>query len=122
MVGLKHIPETNIVELVVDGEITEEEFDDIWTRLNGLIETYGTLRVLKRVESLGSPPLPMSRWWDDISLGFQNLGKFTHVALVTDLGWATSLSRILNPILKPEIKCFSLSEEADALDWLKTAE
>ena len=121
MIKTKHIPDTNIVELTIDGEITAREFDETLDVLSKIIEEYGKIRLLKQIGKMGIPPIPFSRFCDDITFNFQHLSDITHVAVVADQNWVNMFSKLFDPLFKAELKSFKLSELEQARDWIKTA-
>ncbi|WP_013627299.1 SpoIIAA family protein [Rubinisphaera brasiliensis] len=121
MMTLTHDPETNIVELDIDGEITPENFDETLTTLRAIIGEHGKIRLLKHVRSIQFPPIPMSRMWDDFKFVHEHLGDITHVASVTDVSGVESMVKLLNPMFKAEMKHFKSAELEAAREWLQNA-
>jgi hypothetical protein len=79
------MPNTNIVEMTVDGGISAVEFDDIIGKLEAAIEKHGNVRLLKHIRSLGA--VPVSKFWDDIRFACENLKRFSRAAVVADQKW-----------------------------------
>ena len=121
MITVKQIADTNIVEIEFDGAITAEEFDHALAEVNDSIQQHGSIRVLEVVHTIDTPPIPWSKFWDDIKFGFEHLKDITHVAVVADQAWLAVYIKVLSPLLKAEIKVFKLSELEQAREWLKNA-
>tara|TARA_R110002072_G_scaffold302996_1_gene490888 strand:+ start:15242 stop:15679 length:438 start_codon:yes stop_codon:yes gene_type:complete len=122
MIKVTHDPETNIVELEIDGEITAEDFDETLTTLRSIIDEHGRIRLLKHVRSINFPPIPMSKLWDDLKFGYEHLADITHIAGVTDITGAASMVGMMNPLFKAEMRHFNESELESAREWLRTAD
>ena len=119
MIQCQEIPETNVLEFTIDGNITEEEFDDLVGIMNQIIEEYGDIRVLKVIRSLGDfPTIPVSRIWDDLKFGFEHFRDVSRAAIVSDHQWIEKMTNMMNPLFKAEIKHFSEDEIDAARKWL----
>lgn len=121
MIEVKPIPDTNILEMSFEGSATAEEFDEALRTFNTAIREHGSIKVLERIGDLNTPPIPWSKFWDDIKFGFEHLSNMTHVAVVTDQGWISAWVKMLNPLFKAEIKMFKLGELEQAREWLRGA-
>lgn len=121
MIKIQQQPGTNIVEMEIEGAITAQEFDDALAEMKRAIDAHGTIRVLEVVGSLGTPPVPWSKFWEDIKFGFEHLGDISHAAVVADQAWIGIYVKMLDPLLKAEIKSFKRSDLSAARTWLQTA-
>lgn len=121
MIAITQVPDTNIVEIMIDGAISSAEFDRALERLKIAIDQHGSIKVLERLGKLKAPPIPWSRFWDDIQFGFEHLRDITHAAVVADQSWIVPYVRLLNPLLKAELRAFKLSELEAAREWLSRA-
>lgn len=119
MIKVHATPDSNIVEMVVEGSATAEEFDTALQTLNASIETHGTIKLLEHIGDLSMPPIPWSRFWEDIKFGFGHLSDITHVAVVADQGWIGTWVQLMNPLFKAEMKVFTRADIAKARAWLK---
>jgi hypothetical protein len=116
MVDLREVPNTNILELVIDGAISAEEFDVILARFTEAIGRHGKIRVLEEVRSLGG--IPPSKWWQDLKFGFQHMRDIERAAVVSDAKWIEIFANLLNPFFSAEIRYFKPDEVAAARAWL----
>lgn len=122
MLHCLQIPETNIIELTVDGQITEEEFDDILDILEDTIREHESIRVLNIIRSLGEfPTIPFSRVWDDVRFGLQHFSEVSRAAVVSDLPWLETMVKVVQPLLKAEVRWFPESQLETARAWLREA-
>ncbi|MCF7982924.1 MAG: STAS/SEC14 domain-containing protein [Thiohalocapsa sp.] len=121
MVKIRQEPGTNIVEMEIEGAMTAQEFDDALAQFKSAIDEHGSIRVLEIIGSLGTPPVPWSKFWEDVKFGFEHLGDISHAAVVADQGWIGIYTKMLDPLLKAEIKWFKRSDLPAAREWLKTS-
>lgn len=121
MITVTPVPGTNTIELEIDGEISAERYDQVVAEIESAIEEHGKLRVLKKIGTFHMPPIPWSKFDDDVRFGLHHLGDFTHAAVVADQGWVRAFAKAMNPMLKAEIKAFTLDELEEARRWLREA-
>lgn len=112
---------SNVVEVEVDGEVTAEEFDRALEQMQEAIDRHGKVKVLEKLGTLAMPPIPWSKFWDDLKFGFDHLRDLTHVAVVADQSWVAGYVKILDPLFRAELKVFKLDEIERARQWLKEA-
>ncbi|MDH3444934.1 MAG: STAS/SEC14 domain-containing protein [Deltaproteobacteria bacterium] len=117
MIKFREIPNTNIVELTIDGGISAAEFDDIVAKLDAAIQTHGTLRLLKHIRSFGG--VPVSKFWDDINFVFKNMKNFSHAAVVADQKWIEVFTKMAKPFISAEVRYFNEAEIDQAREWLR---
>ncbi len=80
MIEYRNNTDNNIVEITVEGKITEADFDQVITQLKADIEKHGKLRILEEIRSFtGIDPIVL---WKDAKLGFAHVNDFTHAAVV----------------------------------------
>lgn len=120
MLSAKRVGLTPIVEIEIDGPISEQEFDEALEILREAIEDRGSIRVLKYVKSMAFPPLPVSRLWDDARFAVENLADVSHIAAVTDIPGIDRIVRVMNPLFRPEVRSFSSSQLTEARRWLRS--
>ena len=122
MLQVTQLNDTNVFEIETDGHITPEEFDVSLKELELAIETFGKIRLIKIVGDIEMPPIPMSKFWDDLKFGFEHLGDITHIAVVADQSWIAAYTSFLNPLFKAEMQTFKRDELETARIWIRNAE
>lgn len=121
MIDVKQISGTNIVEMLVEGKASAEEFEAALQTLKAVIQEHGSIRVLEIIGDLDMPPIPWSKFWEDIKFGFEHLSDMTHVAVVAEQKWITTCVKALNPLFKAEMRVFERADIERARDWLANA-
>jgi hypothetical protein len=116
MLEYREIPNTNVIELTIDGGTSAEEFDAVIAKLTDAIARHGKINLLKHVRSMGL--IPASRLWADLKFGFQNLRNIGRVAAVADPQWMSVFTKAANPFFSAELRFFGVDEIAAARDWL----
>jgi hypothetical protein len=116
MIDYKNNPNNNIVEILVEGKITEADFDQVVSQLEVDIAKHGKLRVLEEIRHFeGIDPLAL---WKDLRFGFSHLNDFTDAALVADARWIRALTEAFNGVLPVHVKTFERSQIDEARQWL----
>lgn len=119
MIEYRNNPDNNIVEITVEGKVTEVYFDEVIAELKGDIEKHGKLRILEEIRSFsGIDPIAL---WKDAKFGFAHVNDFTHAAVVADAQWMRTIAEALGSVLSAEIKAFEASEIEAAREWLKNS-
>lgn len=116
MLHLKEIPETNIVELTLDGKISQEDFMVVTTILENKIKKQGKLKILEEVKSFDG--LPLKLWWKDLKFGLIHRNDFEKAAVVSDKIWLRLLTQAIKPFTKGEVRFFKHRHVRDARLWL----
>lgn len=119
MIVYKNNPDNNIVELTVEGKITEADFDRVVVQIKANLETHGRLRLLEEICSFEG--MDLITLWKDAQFGLSHIGDFTHVAVVADAEWMRTISTAADHVLSAKVKAFERSQIEAARDWLLTA-
>jgi hypothetical protein len=119
MLEYREIPDTNIVELTIDGEVSESDFDDTVARLQAAIRRHGTVKILEHVRSFGG--MPLKKFWHDIKFGFRNMKHFTHAAVVGDKKWVALFTKLTRPFVSGEVRHFGEADIEQAREWLRVS-
>lgn len=117
MLEYREIPDTDIVEFVIDGAISATEFDEVIARFEASIERHGKIRVLEQVRSLGG--VPPSKWWEDVKFGFKHMRDITRAAVVAQEKWIEVFANLVNPFLSAEVRYFKPTDIDKARAWLR---
>lgn len=118
MIEYRNHPNNNIVEISIEGKITEADFDHVISRLKVDIEKHGKLRILEEIRSFdGIDPIAL---WKDVRFGFAHVNDFTHAAVVTDARWMRTFAEAVGSVLSAEVKAFEASQIEAARMWLIT--
>jgi SpoIIAA-like len=120
MLEYREIPDTNIVEFVIDGAISAAEFDEVIGRFEASIARHAKIRVLEHVRSLGG--IPPSKWWEDVKFGFKHMRDIDRAAVVGDQKWIEVFANLVNPFFSAEVRYFTSANIEQARVWLREPE
>jgi hypothetical protein len=109
-------PNSPVIEISVEGKITDHELREVIERLRGDLEQNGKTRVLERIEHFsGIEPKAL---WTDLTLGVPVARKVTRAAVVADAGWIRASMHLARFFTKAEVKVFHASELEQARAWI----
>jgi hypothetical protein len=120
MIGYRNHPQTNIVEISIEGTIREADFDHITERLKADLNRHGKLRILEEVRRFeGIDPIAL---WKDVRFSLSHVNDFTHAAVVADAKWMRTFAEAINSVLSAKVKAFEPSQMDEARQWLTTVD
>ena len=119
MIEYRNNSTSNVVELIVEGQITEADLDQVITRMKLDIAKHGKLKLLEEIHSLeGIDPIAL---WKDAQFGLSHVDDFTHVAVVAEAEWVRTISAAADNILSAQVKAFEPSQWEAARTWTNCA-
>ncbi|RKR31683.1 STAS/SEC14 domain-containing protein [Paraburkholderia sp. BL17N1] len=111
-------PGSPVIEISVEGKITDHDLREAIERMRGDLELNGKTRVLERIEHFtGIDPKAL---WTDITLGVSVARKVTRAAVVADAGWIRASMHLARFFTKAEVKAFHVNELEQARIWINT--
>ena len=100
------------------GVLTRGEYDTVVLPLLEEAERAGRpLRVLCQVDDDYTGLTPPALW-EDLRLGVRAIGRFAACAVVTDLAWLRTASRLAAFAVPYPVRVFGIGERHDAVAWL----
>jgi len=120
MLTLTEIQGTNILEFTLDGSLSREEFDEIVTKAEEMIEAHGKIKIIEIVRHIGK--IAPSAIWADLKWEPRHLKYFTHVAVVADQRWIDWIVTASKIFISAEMKTFHLDQLEDARAWINAAD
>lgn len=117
MLEVRSDPATNIVEFTIDGPVGRAEFDAVIAEIDRKIEDYGSVNLLEEIRSLGK--VAPSVLWDDLKWTLANVGHIDSAAVVCDRAWLEALLRVMQPLVRANVRHFDQGELAAAREWLR---
>lgn len=116
MLTYRSIPNSNIVELTVNGDITRRDFDDVIAEINSKIDDYGSVDVLEQIRDIGK--MPPSVIWADLRWAAGHMRNVGRAAVVCDKAWIEKMVDVMQPLTKADIRHFDHDELDEARAWL----
>ena len=112
-------PETRVIELIINGKVTQDDWDAVVPEFEAFMEAHGPIRLIEVVESLtGFEP---SLIWEGIKFDFKAIPNIRHCAVVTDIAWMSPLTKAAAAVMPLNLRVFPLASVEDAKDWVATA-
>ena len=116
MIRYQTAPDSSVIEVSVEGKITDHELREAIERMRGDLELNGKTRVLERIEHFsGIEPKAL---WTDMTLGVSVARKVTRTPMVADAGWIRASMHLARFFTKAEIKASHVSELEQARAWI----
>ena len=95
---------TGVIDLIVDGAITQADYEALIPVLEAQIARHGKLRVVETVRKLG--PIDWSLWWRDVQWVADHRDKVARAAVITDHGWIGPITRAAAALFSGRCACF----------------
>lgn len=118
MLTANQIPDTNIIEAKLDGEIDTKEMETLRSEIGSVLNEHGKLRLLFVYESLAGADLRAI--WQDLKLETRIISDIEKMAVVSEKSWFGSLTGILDRVMNFDIETFEPGRREEALAWLQT--
>ena len=109
-------PEKKTVELKVNGKVTENDFDLISSRLEAFIKHHGTIKLIEIIDHFQGMEAGMIL--KGIRFDIKNLKHISHVAVVSDIGWISPISKAAGAFVSTKLRTFSMDQLEEARKWL----
>jgi hypothetical protein len=109
----------DVVALKVSGIVTSQDYRDMLIPLvDGKLTSHDKLKVLIVIDDDFISYSPEAAW-DDTRFGFSHWADFSRIAVVTDIGWIRTATRLFAPLMPAELHIFALDELEEAKRWIK---
>lgn len=110
---------TRTAEIKVSGRITDQDYQEAVTPLQAFIDKHGTIKLIEILESFEG--FEASVIWQGIKFDIKNLKHISHVAVVSDIGWVSPLTKAAGAFMSTKLRTFDLDQVDAARDWLASA-
>ena len=116
MIRYQTEPNSPVVEIFVEGKITDHDLREVIERMRGDLELNGKTRVLEHIEHFtGIEPKAL---WTDLTLGVSVARRVTRAAVVADAKWIRASMHLARFFTKAEVKAFRVDEIEEARVWI----
>ncbi len=106
-----------VLGVEVQGKLIGKEYKEILIpAAEEKLKKHSRIRALIFVRDLEG--LDAGALWHDTSFGIRHWRDFSHVALVTDIGWVKSMIKFFAPIIPAEVKIFPEMDFQYAREWI----
>jgi len=109
----------DVVALKVSGIVTSQDYRDMLVPLvEAKLKAHDKLKFLVVIDDDFVSYSPEAAW-DDARFGLGHWADFGRIAVVTDIGWIRTATRLFAPLMPGELHIFALDELEDAKRWIK---
>ena len=112
-------PDERLIEIRVAGRLTREDYDSVIGRAQSFIDTHGTIRIVEIIERFEG--FDLSTLWDGMKFDFRNIRHVSHVAVVSDTGWISPVSKAAGAFVSTKLRTFDMAHLEDARRWVREA-
>ncbi|MCV2892672.1 STAS/SEC14 domain-containing protein [Lentibacter sp. XHP0401] len=110
---------TKTAMITVSGKITKEDYDTVITPIQAFIDKHGSINFIEVVESFaGFEP---SVLWPGIKFDITHLKHIDRVAVVSDIGWISPITKAAGYFMSTKLRMFDMDELDEAKDWVKSS-
>ncbi|MBD3583347.1 SpoIIAA family protein [Flavobacterium selenitireducens] len=107
----------NMVAFRASGEVTKEDFENVFPEVEALVERTGKLNYLLELETSPSN-FTMGAWLQDALLGIKNITKWNRAAIVSDSDAVRTFTDAFSKVMPGEFRGFPKEEFDHAVDWV----
>jgi hypothetical protein len=108
-------PDVLAIEAV--GTVTHEDYRNILIPKAEAMMAHGPIKMLYVVGEHFTK-FELEALWDDCEFGIKHWKEFSHIALLTDIGWLRSMAAMFAPLIRSDVRLFRLSEMSAAQTWI----
>ncbi|MCY1243134.1 hypothetical protein D3C87_61670 [compost metagenome] len=106
----------NMVGFRSSGEVTQDDFKLVNTKVSELVQKTGKLNYLLYLEN--SPAdFTFGAWIQDALLGIKNITKWNRAAIISDSEMVDKFTSFFSKIMPGEFKVFHKNDLERAIDW-----
>ena len=109
--------DAGVVEFTVDGAVTRAEYDAGVAAMDTVIARHGKVSALALIRDFSG--MELAAWWKDVSWGVTHWAKIRRAAVVTDIGWIETATKLGRLAIPAEVKLFAPAETEAARAWVR---
>lgn len=111
---------TPVLEVVVSGKLTHEDFQDLVPEVETMVRRHGKIRVL--MDMIDFHGWEVTALWDDARFACQHFRDITRIAMVGDHIWESWMSKFCRPFTAAEVRYFDWHDILKARAWVGASE
>ena len=117
MIEYKFDRSTGIIEMVIRGDITSADVQDVTAKLERQREDQPCLLVLQVIKDVGE--VEPSPYWESVTRLIQDDDPPGKAAIVTDRRWKMWFNEMLHPFVGSNMRIFGATQIEEARAWLR---
>ncbi len=107
----------DVLAIEASGQITHADYRDTLIPKAEALMTKGPIRMLYVIVE-DFTGFEAEALWDDGAFGLRHWHDFSHIAVVTDHPWLTTMVAMFGPFFHGEVRLFRLDQLPAAKDWV----
>jgi hypothetical protein len=116
MISFKAYPDAPVVEIVVEGAVTNDELTAAIGGMRAAFDGDGKRRVIEIIRHFTG--IELSALWTDIKMGVPLARQIERIAVVADQVWIRQFAELGHLFTNAELKVFPPEELAEARAWI----
>ncbi|PZD73102.1 hypothetical protein C1752_02724 [Acaryochloris thomasi RCC1774] len=116
MLEYQVVPDTNVIEMSIDGHVSAAEFAELLQMMDGQFERHSKLRLLIKVLKLSS--FEPTLIFHDVMFGIRHFFDLSHYAIATDQIWVKRGIIASRLFMLGQIRIYSMDELEKARQWI----
>jgi len=109
-------PGSPVVEITVEGSVTNKDLEDTVNSLHSALDQNGKTRLIEIIQHFTG--MELAALWTDIRLGVPLAQKVERVAVVADQSWIRQLAELGHLFTRAELKIFASEKLSEARAWI----
>lgn len=116
MLETRKIPDTNIISLRADGEISKNDYKELEPIVDSMVEHYGDIKVLLDVKDLDK--IKFDAFFEDFKMAVKHYNDFQKIAILGANDVEKHVFRMTRYLIPSKVQTFPSQEFAEAVTWL----
>jgi hypothetical protein len=108
---------SDVLAIEASGKITHKDYRDTLIPKAEAMMTKGPIKMLY-VIGKDFTGFEAETLWDDGAFGLRHWHDFSHIAVVTDHAWLSTMVAMFKPFFHGEVRLFRLDQSPAAKDWI----
>lgn len=108
-------PAHKTVELIINGKIHKDEYEDIADHLRRRISEWGKVNLVENIQNFDGAEL--GAIWQNTKFALHHMGDIGKCAVVTDKKWLRTMTDAVDPLISVSVKTFAREELDQAREW-----
>lgn len=122
-IDYKELPEQNAVELTLKGEVTKDEFHELFKKLDAFMQGRDNVKILEIIEDAEClKGFDFKVFWEGVKFDAQHWKKYGKCAVVSDMTWVSPMVQLADKLTAIQARRYEMNELFDAREWLYAPE
>jgi hypothetical protein len=109
-------PDSNVLAIRINAEVTKEDYDLALPRLRDKIKSEGKLNLYCEIDNVAS--ITPGAIWEDLKFDIRHLRSFNRVAIIGDKVWEKWMTKFGALFTTANVRFYNPQEKADAMEWV----